>query len=194
MYKFTLFLEKYLATALLHLLRLTYRYEVIGLSKPFPRGIYVFWHRYILPIVIHRRNENAVIMISSSHDGDYIAEPAKLLGYHTVRGSSTRGGNTALKQMLKLANDHTIGLTPDGPKGPAGVFKEGALVLAYLSGLPIYPMRVSVSRAYIFKSWDRFVLPLPFTKIRVEYGEAVHVKSRDEFELLINQMQEKMGG
>jgi len=194
MSKIILFIEKYFAFALLHLLRLTYRYKVSGLAKPYPHAIYVFWHRYIVPMVINRRGENAVIIISSSRDGDYIAEPAKLLGYKVARGSSTRGGKNALKQMVSLSSKHSFGITPDGPKGPSFVVKEGVLVLAYLTGLPIYAIRVSVSRAYIFKSWDGFVLPLPFAKICVEYSEAIWVRSKEVFAGVKEEMEMFMGG
>jgi len=134
-----------------------------------------------------------VIIISSSRDGDYIAEPAKLLGYKVARGSSTRGGNKALKEMVSLAKNHSFGITPDGPKGPPFVVKEGALVLAYLTGLPIYALQVSVSKAYVFKSWDGFVLPLPFARISVIYSEAIYVRSKEVFSEIKGEIEEFMG-
>jgi len=181
MYRVILFFEKYFAYCLLHLLRLTYKYEIIGQQRPHPHGIYAFWHRNIISILLSRRNENNVIVISSSKDGDYIAEPAKLFGYQTVRGSSTRKGASALKQMVALASKYTIGITPDGPKGPVFELKEGVLQLAYLTKLPIYAINVSVSRAWVFNSWDRFMLPKPFAKIKLQYAEAVYVRGKEEF-------------
>jgi len=192
MYKLTLFFEKYLAFLLLHLLRVTYQYKITGLQRPYPHAIYAFWHRYIVPIVISRRNENAVIVISSSKDGDYIAEPAKLLGYQPVRGSSTRKGTSALKQMIALASQYTIGITPDGPKGPAHVVKEGVLQLAYLTKLPLYAISVSVSKAWVFNSWDRFVLPKPFAKINVHYSEPIYITQKEDFEEKKSELTQQM--
>ncbi len=177
-----LFLEKYFAVFFLKLLGATFKYEITGLSKPYPKAIYVFWHRNIIPLLINRRNEKVVIIISSSTDGDYIAEPAKLFGYLPVRGSSTRQGTSALKEMLKLSSTHTIALTPDGPKGPAQKLKDGVLQLAYLSKCPVYAVNVKVSKAWIFKSWDKFILPKPFSNIKIEYSEPFMITCKETFD------------
>ena len=181
MQKIFLFIEKIFAYIILSLLRMTLRYSVAGLSKPYPMGIYVFWHRNIIPMLLNRRNENVVIIISSSKDGDYITEPAKLFGYITVRGSSTRQGSSALKEMIKLSKQHILAITPDGPKGPAQKLKDGALQLSYLTKLPIYAIKVNVLSAWIFKSWDRFILPKPFAKITVLYSDPFYITSKEEF-------------
>lgn len=181
MSKILLFLEKYFAYALLNLLEVTLKYEVKGLSKPYPRAVYVFWHRNILPLLINRKNEQSVVIISSSRDGDYIAEPAKLFGYIPVRGSSTRQGGSALREMIKLSASHSLALTPDGPKGPAQQLKEGALQLAYLTKKPIYAVRVNVSSAWVFNSWDKFIFPKPFARIFVEYSKPFFINCKEEF-------------
>lgn len=181
MFKIFLFFEKWFAYVVLSLLRLTLRYHRKGLENTKERVIYVFWHRNIIPLLIDRRNENNVVIISSSRDGDFIAEPAKAFGYHVVRGSSTRGGRKALSEMIKLTKNHSIAITPDGPKGPVYKMKEGALQLAYLSGLPVCAVKVSVSSAKIFNSWDRFILPKPFANITLEYSQHYHISSKDDF-------------
>jgi hypothetical protein len=168
---------------------LTLKYEIIGEKQPHQNIIYVFWHRNILPLLINRRNEGVVVIISSSKDGDFIAEPAKLFGYKTVRGSSTRGGSNALKEMIKLSKNHSFALTPDGPKGPAQKLKEGALQLAYLTKLPIVAVRVKVSNAWIFNSWDRFIFPKPFSKISIEYSEPLYINTKEIFDEIKNEIE-----
>jgi len=192
MSSFLLFIEKIFAYAILSFLRITLRFQVSGLVKPYPKCIFVFWHRNIISLLINRRNENIVIIISSSRDGDYIAEPAKLFGYITVRGSSTRQGGTALKEMIKLSKKHSLALTPDGPKGPAQKLKDGALLLAYLTKLPIYAIKVHASKAWVFNSWDRFVLPKPFAKVSIQYSEPFYINSKEEFESIRTEIENWM--
>ena len=192
MFRVVLFLEKYVAYVVLKILQLTVKYEVKGLRKPYPRAIYVFWHRNIIPLLINRRHENVVVIVSSSRDGDYIAEPAKLFGYITARGSTSRQGSSALKEMVKLSANHSLAITPDGPKGPARVLKEGTLQLAYLTKLPIHAVRVSVSKKIIANSWDKFIIPLPFAKIEVTYSEPFWVKTKEDFETKKREIEEHL--
>ena len=192
MYKIILFLEKTSAYIFLSLLRITLRYRISGLQKPYPKAVYVFWHRNIISLLLNRRNENNVIIISSSKDGDYIAEPAKMFGYITVRGSSSRRGDTALKEMIKLSKKYSLALTPDGPKGPAQILKDGALHLAYLTKLPLYAVKVNVSKAWVFRSWDRFILPKPFAGISVLYSEPFYITSKDDFQSKRDEIQDWM--
>ena len=176
-----LFCLKYFSVIFLHCFYLTWRYTITGLDKPYPKIIYVFWHRNILPMLLSRKYEQNVVIISASKDGDYIAEPAKIFGYLTVRGSSTRGGTSALREMIKYAGQHSLAFTPDGPKGPPQMMKEGALQLAYLTKLPVCAVRVRVSSAWIFRSWDKFIFPKPFAKIELEYSEPFLVHSKEDF-------------
>jgi len=182
-YKIVLFLEKYVIYVALKVLQFTVTYDVKGLGKPYPRGIYVFWHRDIIPMLINRRHEDVVVIVSPSKDGDYAAEPAKLFGYIPVRGSTSRQGTSALKEMIKLSDNHSLAITPDGPKGPARKLKEGALQLAYLTKLPIYAIRVSISKEVIINSWDKFRIPLPCAKIEINYSEAFWVKTKEDFDV-----------
>jgi len=180
-HKILLFLERQIAFVVINLLFKTIRYTKIGLKKPYPKAIYAFWHKDIMPLMINRKNEKIVILISPSKDGDFIAAPAIRLGYIAVRGSSSRKGTVALKEMVRLSADHSLAITPDGPKGPAQVLKDGVLQLSYLTKLPIIATRTKISAAWVFNSWDRFYFPLPFAKAKIEYSKPYYVHSKDDF-------------
>ena len=191
-HKILLFLERQFAFVIINLLYLTLRYKKTGLKKPYPRAIYAFWHKDILPLMINRKHEKIVILISPSKDGDFIAAPAIKFGYIAVRGSSSRKGSEALKAMVKLSAKHSLAITPDGPKGPAQILKEGVLQLAYLTKLPIIATRTKVSSAWVFNSWDKFYFPYPFAKVKIEYGKPIYVSSKDEFEEKKRELEEFM--
>ncbi|HKK93300.1 MAG TPA: lysophospholipid acyltransferase family protein, partial [Longimicrobiales bacterium] len=98
------------------------------------------------------------------------------LGYGTARGSSTRGGVRALRELLRAGRSgRVLAVTPDGPQGPREVMKTGPLVLAGRSGVPIIPIGVGMSRAWRLSSWDRFSIPRPFSRVHIRYGDPVHV-------------------
>ncbi len=179
MNKFSLFLEKYLAVFLVRILGITWKYN---LQTPKPEGkvIYAFWHRNMLPLLYLHRHENAVILISSSKDGEIIAGPAKLLGYQTARGSSSKKGSSATRKLIKLAKENSLAITPDGPKGPSEKIKDGATFLSYITKLPIIPVAVDINKEKVFNSWDRFRLPHFFCKINISYGDPIYIKAKDE--------------
>ena len=181
MNKFSLFLEKYLAVFLVRVLGITWKYN---LQTPKPKGkvIYAFWHRNMLPLLYLHRNENAVILISSSKDGEIIAGPAKLLGYQTARGSSGRKGSSATRKLIKLAKENSIGITPDGPKGPSEKMKDGVTFLSYFTKLPIILVAVDINKEKVFKSWDGFRLPHFFSKINITYGDPININTKEEIE------------
>jgi lysophospholipid acyltransferase (LPLAT)-like uncharacterized protein len=181
-HKLLLFLSRYIAYIIFSVISWTFRYKLSGFLKPHPRAVYVFWHRNIIPLLLLHKNEQIVILISKSKDGDFIAEPTKAFGYIPIRGSSSKDGSKALKEMIKLSKKHFLAITPDGPKGPAQHFKEGALQLAYLTKLPMIAGNVKVSKAIIFKSWDRFILPLPFAKISVTYSPPINIVDKSKFD------------
>ena len=111
-------------------------------------------------------------MISQSKDGDIIAGIAEKSGWHTVRGSSSRNGGRALKEMVgQLQLSGLAAHIVDGPKGPAGIIKAGAVSLARSAGAVVVPIFTSADRAWYFKSWDRFMLPKPFAKVHLRFGE-----------------------
>ena len=138
--------------------------------------IFVFWHGQLLPLVHVHRNEGIVVLVSEHADGEYIARVIERNGFGAVRGSSTRGGVKGLRALVRAARSgHDLALTPDGPRGPTGDFKAGALLVAQLTGLPVVPLAVAASRGWRFKSWDGFLVPQPFSTVRVEYLPPRHV-------------------
>ena len=185
------FLEKYLAAGFVLLLGATYKYRLIG-KKPEGNVIFAFWHRDILPLFYLHRFSKSVVLISSSKDGEFIAGPAEVLGYQTARGSSTRGGSSALKKMIKLSKNHTVAITPDGPKGPIYEVKEGVIHLALITKKPLVPVTVRVNREKVLNSWDKFRIPKLFSKIEVTYGDPIFVQSKDEIDRKRIQLQETL--
>lgn len=128
-------------------------------------GIYCFWHRAMIPSAYHFRNMQIAIMISRSFDGECIARIAQKLGFRPVRGSSSRGGAGALLGMREeLDLGHPAVFTADGPRGPIYVAKRGPVLLAQRTGYNICCFHVAVERAWILKSWDRMMIPKPFSR------------------------------
>jgi hypothetical protein len=190
MNKFLLFLEKYLGAFLILVIGKTLRFRCFG-NIPDKRVIYAFWHRNIIPLAYLHRKQGVAIMVSPSQDGEFIAGSVNLLGYRTPRGSSSRGSLAAMKKMLKLAKDHSLAITSDGPKGPAEKIKEGLLYLAYQSKLPIVPVAVDIKKEHVFNSWDKFRLPKLFTKINITYGDPIPIKTKEEVKTKLSVVQNK---
>jgi lysophospholipid acyltransferase (LPLAT)-like uncharacterized protein len=166
-----------LAVLLIRLLGATLRYHEVtapgvtpGDILPGP-SIYAFWHRSLL-LAAHRfRNRGIAILISRSFDGELIARTVELLGFRAIRGSSSRGGPTALRQM---AQAHTQGarcaFTADGPKGPSQIAKPGPIHLATLvHAAQLGAFYVLPERAWVLRSWDRFLIPKPFSRVAVTW-------------------------
>jgi len=140
------------------------------------RAIYAFWHSRILMPVFFYRNSGINCLVSMGRDGEYISRIMNKLGFLTVRGSSSREGVKALILLKRgLAEGHDAAITPDGPKGPKEVAKGGAIVLAKISGAPIYPFGFDASRKIVLKSWDNFIIPLPFSRGVFVWGNPVTV-------------------
>lgn len=130
------------------------------------------WHGQLLPCIWANRHRGLCAMVSQHGDGEIITRLIAQLGFRTVRGSSSRGGREALLAMLReLEQGHAFAITPDGPRGPAGVPHPGVLMAARRSGAPIITLRCEVSRAWRMGSWDGFQVPKPFARIKVTYGD-----------------------
>lgn len=133
--------------------------------------IFVFWHRQLLPLAHYHRNQGIVGLVSEHADGEYLARILERYGFGTVRGSSTRGGIRGLKGLIRQARSgRDLALSPDGPRGPAGVFKQGALAAARATGHPILPLAAGASAGWRLRSWDGFLVPHPFSTVCIEYG------------------------
>jgi hypothetical protein len=166
--------------ALLMVVGRTWRFEVIaeeGVTPAFHgftpgREIYCFWHQCVLPCAYYFRCTGATILISQSFDGELITRILELFGYHTVRGSSTRGGQQGLMGLNRVLDEGTPAIfTADGPRGPIYRTKMGPVKLAQLTGAPIGAFHLQPQKAWIMRSWDRFFVPKPFSRIAVSWGQ-----------------------
>ncbi len=159
-----------------------------GISGPV---IYCIWHDRILPVPhawrkICRTPRRLSVLTSASHDGAVLAHAMSVFGIGAVRGSSSRRAVAALvgmRQALRGGSD--IAVTPDGPRGPRHVMQAGVLKLAETSAAPLVPVHVECSSAWRLKTWDRFLIPKPFSRVRVIFDEALAVPAGladDDFE------------
>ncbi len=171
-----------LVGAALALLRATLRVEVLHgdrledlRSRRVPI-LFALWHgRMLVPIQRHRR-QGIVTMASQSKDGEIIARWLERNGYVVVRGSTTRGGGEALRQMVRhVRSGRHAALTVDGPKGPPRVVQPGIVQLARLTGAWVLPITASGAPVRFLRSWDRYLLPLPFSRNVVVYGEPLSI-------------------
>ena len=97
-----------------------------------------------------------------------------------------------MKKMIRLSKEHSIAITPDGPKGPREKVKEGLIYLAYLTKLPITPIAVDIKKEVVFNSWDGFRLPLPFSRVNISSGSPIYVSSKEEIEEKLSEVQKVM--
>ncbi len=128
--------------------------------------LYASWHRGLFYIVYWFRHQNAVSIASASEDGELAAQAAKRFGWITARGSSSRGGRQAFREMEGYINKGYIGgLVADAPRGPRFVSKLGIIYLAKRTGIPIIPVIWGADRCWKLRSWDRTLIPKPFARI-----------------------------
>jgi len=163
-------------------LRHTIRWEIVG--EPYhPDGkpyLLAFWHARILMMAYPHQQWNGVVMVSEHRDGEYIAQAGKYMGIDSVRGSSTRGGFRAFLSMLRMAKaGKSLGITPDGPKGPVEIVQAGTVQLAKKTGLPLRAVCYASKRYWRINSWDRFYIPQPFTRGVFIMGEPVYAGDDD---------------
>jgi len=162
-----------------------------GMSSPL--GIYCFWHQCVIPVAHRFRDRKIAVMTSRSFDGEYIARIIKKLGFGAVRGSSSRGAVGALmgmKQELDQANP--VAFTIDGPRGPIHVAKPGPVWLAKNTGQGIVCFHIAVERAWVLNSWDRMIIPKPFSRVAGWGSATLHVPAdaaEQEMQALHQQMQ-----
>lgn len=172
---------------LLQLWARTLRYEIDDragiIGRPVTENyIGALWHNRLLifPIVLRRffPNRHGAALISASHDGDLLADGVQRFGYDVIRGSSSRLGASAILQLTQvLASGRDVVITPDGPRGPAYELGPGIIFLAQRSGAVVLPMNLEYSRCWRLGSWDRFIVPRPFSKVRVLIDEPHRVRS-----------------
>jgi len=173
----------------------TLRYEIDDranvLGKPVA-GNYIaaLWHNRLLLISFVLKkffpNRPGAGLISASRDGDLIADVTQRFGFDVVRGSSSRMGASALLELSEiLASGRDVLLTPDGPRGPVYELGPGVIFLAQKTAAPVVPINMEYSSCWRVKSWDRFIIPKPFSKVRVIIGPPQQIKptsTPEEFE------------
>ncbi len=139
-------------------------------ADPIPRrkAIVVLWHETFFPVIATYRRWRVTALASQHRDGRLAARILRTFGYRVVFGSSTRGGKPALDALTRvLTQDGVVAITPDGPRGPRRVLKPGALALWRRTGAPLYLLGVAAQPARRLKSWDQFLVPLPFARCRI---------------------------
>jgi len=168
-----------LVNGLGHTWRIEYAPGYAALDREIQGGrrcIYACWHARLFPLVFTHRGRGVAVLISRHRDGEWIARLAESMGFVAARGSSTRGGEAGLREMLELADrGHLLGMTPDGPRGPERKVKPGLVYLASRTGWPVVPLASASRPAWVFESWDRFRVPRPFARVHVAYGEPIAV-------------------
>jgi lysophospholipid acyltransferase (LPLAT)-like uncharacterized protein len=180
--------------ALLSLVGRTWRFAILAEdgATPLPFGagagaeIFCFWHQCVLPCTFYFRRTGATIIVSRSFDGELIARTLELFGYRTVRGSSSRGAREGLQGLQQVIERGRPAIfTADGPRGPIFETKMGPVKLAHLTGARIGTFHLEPERAWSMRSWDRFMVPWPFTRIAVSWARWTIVSpdlSVDQFE------------
>ncbi len=157
------------------------------------------WHQQFFGAISHFRRYRHLrpgLMISRSKDGEIIAGVAKRTGWETVRGSSSRGGREAMKGIInKLMETGLAAHIVDGPRGPAGIVKNGLIAIAQATGALVVPFYVSTDRAWYFSSWDRFMLPKPFSRVTIRFDNPITlppIASEPEFEAQRQAVEQQM--
>jgi lysophospholipid acyltransferase (LPLAT)-like uncharacterized protein len=170
--------------ALLRVVSLTWRFEVITeegvtptvFGERSPSNIYCFWHQCVLPCTVYFRHSRAVILISQSFDGELITRILMLFGFSAVRGSSSRGAREGLLGLAHVVESgRTAIFTADGPRGPIYQTKMGPIKLAQMTGAPIGSFHLEPEHAWVIGSWDKFLVPKPFTRICVSWAQWTRV-------------------
>jgi lysophospholipid acyltransferase (LPLAT)-like uncharacterized protein len=170
-----------LGAGLVRTLGMTWRLSWVGehhradLERSGSNWIYAFWHGWLLALIYTHRNKGIKVLVSTHRDGELVARLIAKLGFGVVRGSTTRGGGRALFALAALRDEAPLGVAPDGPRGPARQVHPGVIYLAQRSGLPIVPLTSASNPCWRANSWDRFVVPLPFARCAIGYGEPLWV-------------------
>jgi len=161
----------------------TYKIKIINnhvesnIFKKGHRPIYISWHQRFFPGIMFLSGKKPIaIIVSKSKDGDLISRIIEMLGWLPIRGSSSKGGTEALRHVKELSKSgYSIGHIVDGPKGPFGEVKPGLIAIARTSGMPILPVIITAEKKWIFNSWDKFIIPKPFSKIIIKYEEEIYI-------------------
>lgn len=175
----------------------TLRYEILdrhGICSPGHPGkplVFALWHNrlFMVPLAwrkLTKGQRQVSVLTSASHDGSALAHAMRVFGIGAMRGSTSRRAVAALVGLRRTLQEGVdVCITPDGPRGPRYHFQAGAVKLAQSAGVPIIPIHVEPSACWRLKSWDRFIIPVPFSHVRVIFDEALAIEpglSDDAFE------------
>ncbi|HET56345.1 MAG TPA: DUF374 domain-containing protein [Ignavibacteria bacterium] len=196
------FLGLNVLTFIVNLVIKTYRIRIYNdeavkkLSQNGKNFITAFWHgKMLIPWCVNKKFKIAAL-VSKSKDGEILTRLLKNWNYNVVRGSSHIGGKEALNIMEKTIDEgYSFAITPDGPTGPPNKMKAGAVVLAHRKSVPLLLMGTASNKNFVFKSWDKFQVPKPFSKVSVVYSEPIYVRedsSREEINKLIEECEIKL--
>lgn len=146
--------------------------------------IYVFWHEHIGIVLPTWGHTAATILCSQHRDGEWVNQFAAAMGLHIVRGSSSRGGSAAIRQLKKNSKFSSLVITPDGPRGPRRELAQGPIYMASLLKMPIVPLGVGITHAHRMNTWDKFAVPTPMTKVRIIAGPKINIQPKAGREVL----------
>ncbi len=162
------------------------------------QAIFVFWHEYILLPFYLRSKCKATMLLSRHSDAQWLYHTARFMGLHAVRGSTSRGGSSALIELMHASRDMNIIITPDGPRGPRRQLAPGAIYLSSKLGLPLIATGFGCDRPWRMPTWDRFAVPRLYSRVRAVVGPRLHIPHgldrggiehyRGEVELLLNRL------
>lgn len=154
------------------------------------RGLlYCLWHEDMLTLGYLFGGHGIYVLISQSHDGELISSFIETLGFRTVRGSTNRGGAAAARQIIKDLDGVSVAITPDGPRGPRREFNPGAVYLSSRTGMPLVPMGLAYDRPWRLPSWDKLVIPRPFSRVVICAGRPLPVvKGADQESLQVQRL------
>lgn len=162
------------------------------------RHILTLWHGRIFYLFFYLRSRpDYHLLISTSVDGDLLARLARMMGYSVIRGSSYKKAVSAARSLIRiLRKEDRIIIIADGSRGPRCQAQPGSIQMAGITGSPIIPMTFSAENKIVLNSWDRFILPFPFTRCTLNFGSPIHVppkanealirKKQDELETALN--------
>jgi lysophospholipid acyltransferase (LPLAT)-like uncharacterized protein len=152
-------------------------------SGRFP--VMAFWHGRILPSIYFFRHRDIVVITSDNFDGEWTAKIIHRFGYTTARGSTSRNAaRAALRAKRRMEEGHAVGITVDGPRGPALVVQPGAVWLAKVTGNPIVPFHMEADQSWTTRSWDAGQIPRPFSRVAVVFGEPMRIPADATYDVL----------
>jgi lysophospholipid acyltransferase (LPLAT)-like uncharacterized protein len=180
--------------------RIAYYDPAVDPADPRNSGqkIYIFWHENILFPLYLRGHNNLAMLLSRHRDADVLSEVARQLGFAFVRGSTFKGGSTAIREMISRSRNMNLTITPDGPRGPRRVLAQGPVYLASRTGMPLVVMGFGYDRPWRTPTWDRFAVPRPHSRARAVISSAIQIPAdldreglehyRRQIECLLNRL------